>query len=136
MSSPRHDRPAKSNDADTGRAAFLEVVAARKALAPLGTLVSRGDCSAVSDALSVAPFSTLEGNLLTLVQSPLLGPDEKKAIGTIKRYGVGADVLIMVGGLSSALRTCDGAVAKSYISKAENALDEVLLVCRGGGLKP
>jgi|TARA_B100000524_G_scaffold187050_1_gene96848 hypothetical protein len=33
-----------------------------------------------------------------LVNSPVLRKEDKLAIGTIKRYGVGADVLIMVGG--------------------------------------
>ena len=116
-----------------GKAAFAEIVMARKILDQLSASVGKGDFSAVSASLASAPFSTMEANLLVLVQSPLLGPEEKKAIGTIKRYGVGADVLIMLGGLNSAR---DGASIKSYLSKASEAIDEVLLVCKSGGLKP
>jgi hypothetical protein len=39
-----------------------------------------------------------------LVRSENLSPDEKVALGTIKRYGVVADAIIMVGGLGAALK--------------------------------
>ena len=89
----------------------------------------------MSSALAGAPYSSLEENLLVLVQSPLLGADEKKQIGTIKRYGVGADVLIMVGGLNAAVKGGDKGGALDKLQKASDSIDEVLLVCKGSGLK-
>ena len=133
---PGEKPAAKKADANAGRAAFGEIVAARKALSPLSALLVKGDYAAAKAAVAVAPLSTLEDNLLTLVQSPILGPDEKKAIGTIKRYGTGADVLIMFGGLSAAIKDSDGGGVKNYLSKVADSLDEVLLVCKSGGLKP
>ena len=130
------DRPAtKKVDAAAGQAAFADIVAARKGLDKLSTSLASGDLKTVGMAISGAPYASLEDSLLTLVQSPLLGADEKKQIGTIKRYGVGADVLIMMGGLNAAVRDGDGGGAKSFLTKASNALDEVLLVCKSCGLK-
>ena len=54
--------------------------------------------------------------------------------GTIKRYGIGADVLIMLGGLSEAVTGADELKAKSFTEKSKNALDEVIAVCKDGGL--
>ena len=60
------------------------------------------DGSKVTD-LNKCDFSHIANHMAEQAQKRKnLTADEKKAIGTIKRYGVGADVLIMVGGLSSA----------------------------------
>ena len=104
---PFEKTPAKA-DAEAGKAAFANIVAARGAL-------KRGDTSAES-------VRDLGSSLLTLVQSPLLGAAEKKQIGTPKTYGLGADVVYMVGG--------------GDIPKAVQALDEVLVVCKSSGLQP
>ena len=131
---PGDKPPPKAKDAAAGKAAFAELVSARKSLDSLAVSLGKGDRAAVGKVLADAPFSTLEENLLTLVQSPVLGVDDKKQIGTIKRYGVGADVLIMAGGLNSAV--ANGGDAKGYLTKTSDALDEVILICKGAGLKP
>lgn len=41
----------------------------------------------------------------------------------------------MVGGLAEALRDEDARGAKSFLAKAKGSLDEVIGVCRGGGLR-
>ena len=68
-------------------------------------------------------------------RAQVLSAEDKKAIGTIRRYGVAADVIIMVGGLAEALRDEDARGAKSFLAKAKGSLDEVIGVCRGGGLR-
>ena len=73
----------------------------------------------------------LESNVK--IQPVVLGQD-KKAIGTIRRYGVGADVLIMLGGLNEAVRDDDARAAKSYLAKSKASLDEVISIARGSGL--
>jgi hypothetical protein len=65
------------------------------------------------------------------VQAPVLTAEDKKAIGTIRRYGV----IIMTGGLSEALDNGDVRQAKSFLAKAKGSLDEVIGVARGGGLR-
>jgi len=114
--------------------AYADLVAARQGLSTIDRLLGAQDFAAVAPLLGKPPFSSAENNLLTLVQGPTLGPNEKKQIGTIKRYGVGADVLIMLGGLADAVDSLDGAKAKGFSEKAKNALDEVLVLCKESGL--
>lgn len=129
------DKPAPKIDAAAGQRAFTELVAARKALDGCAKSLSSGDRTSVATALSKAPFSTLEDNLLTFVQSPNLGVDDKKQIGTIKRYGSGADVLIMMGGLNAAVNGGGGGDGPGFLKKAAESLDEVILVGKGAGFK-
>lgn len=56
--------------------------------------------------------------------------------GTIKRYGIGADVLIMLGGLNEAVTGADATKAKSFTQKSKDAIDEVIAVCKDSGLSP
>ena len=111
-------------------AAYAELRAARSSLDKVDSLIGKSDYKAAASILTEPPLATLEVNLLTLVASPELGPDERKSIGTIKRYGVGADALIMMGGLGSALRSGDGSGASDYTSKAKASLDEIVLTCQ------
>merc|ERR1712194_165414 len=84
----------------------------------------------------VKSLASLEDNLLLLVNSPCIGLDGKKTIGTIKRYGVGADALIMMGALDTSLGASSKADASDYARKASEALDEVIVVGKSSGLKP
>ena len=45
----------------------------------------------------------LSQNLLILINGPVLNTDDKKTIGTRKRYGVAADVIYGVGGVKGAI---------------------------------
>ena len=47
--------------------------------------------------------SRISRTMLVLTKSSVLTPDDRIALGTIKRYGLVADAIIMVGGLSEAL---------------------------------
>jgi hypothetical protein len=58
----------------------------------------------IGDLLSSEPYQTLEGAFLVLVRSEAIPAEDKVTLGTIKRYGVVADALIMQGGLASELR--------------------------------
>ena len=86
-------------------------------------------------ALQAPPLVAFEENATIIVQAPVLTVEDKKAIGTIRRYGVAADVIIMVGGLGEALDNGDVRQAKSFLAKAKGSLDEVIGVARGGGLR-
>jgi hypothetical protein len=52
---------------------------------------------AIADILTKKEFENFEQAATTLVRSNLLTPDDKVALGTIKRYGLVADALIMLG---------------------------------------
>lgn len=85
------------------------------------------DARALLESPSVTGF---EKDCTILVQSTVLDAEDKKAIGTIRRYGVGADVLIMIGGLANAVSESDARGAADYAVKAEAALDELLVIVR------
>jgi len=70
-----------------------------------------------------------------LLSSNRLDAESKKSIGTIRTYGVGADVSMMYGGLQAALqddppRTGD---VDRYIANTLDSLTEVISICRGNG---
>ena len=117
-----------------GKKAAVQILAARRALDSADTLVSASDFAALQNLLSAAPVSAFEENALVLVQSKAFGLDDVKQIGTIKRYGVGADVIIMLGGLGTAAINSDAGNAKSYLAKAKESLDEILVICKANRL--
>ena len=119
-----------------GKQAAVQILAARRALDSADKLVSAGDFAALQSLLSAAPVSAFEDNALVLVQSKALGLDDVKQIGTIKRYGVGADVIIMLGGLEKAVDDKNAANAKSFLDKAKASLDEIVTICKANKLVP
>lgn len=66
---------------------------------------SAGDFQAVGDKLSAKNFKGLENAATIMVRSDALTADEKTTLGTIRRYGIVADALIMLGGLAGELKS-------------------------------
>ena len=126
--------PKKYSAADASKA-FAELKAARMALDAVDKPLAGGDLEKAAAALQAPPLLAFEDNATIIVQAPVLTAEDKKAIGTIRRYGVAADVIIMTGGLSEALDNGDVRQAKSFLAKAKGSLDEVIGVARGGGLR-
>ena len=114
--------------------AFADVVAARRGMDQVDNLLRAGDLASVAPLLGRPPFSSFKGNAAALTRGPGLGPDEKKQIGNEKRFGLAADVLIMIGGLQDAVDNADAPKARGFAAKAKAALDEVISVCKAGGL--
>jgi hypothetical protein len=50
------------------------------------------DWEGLTQLLEQKDFANMEDNLLKLVNGPVLNADDKKSIGTRKRYGIAADV--------------------------------------------
>ena len=119
-----------------GKKAAMQILAARQALDSADELVGAGNFAALRSLLSAAPVSAFEDNALVLVQSKVLGLDDVKQIGTIKRFGAGADVIIMLGGLEKAVGDKNAANAKSFLGKAKGSLDEILTICKANKLVP
>jgi len=87
-------------------------------------------------ALNINQYETNASALLT---SKALDNESKKEIGTIRRYGVGADVIIMYGGVLAEIdeeneSDPDYKVVASGLKRTMDALDEIILICRSNGL--
>lgn len=119
---------------EDGKQAALELLAARQKLDSADALLGKGDFAALKLLLDSPPVSSFEENALLLVQSRTLDPEDVKAIGTIKRFGIGADVIIMLGGLKEASNNLDASNARSYLAKARNSLDEIIAICKSNKL--
>ena len=110
-------RRRKYSAADASKA-FAELKAARAALDAVDKPLAGGDLEKAAAALQAPPLVAFEDNATIIVQAPVLTAEDKKAIGTIRSYGVAADVIIMTGGLSEALDNGDVRQAKSFLAKA------------------
>jgi len=83
------------------------------------------------DDLNMNKYDTNANALLT---SKRLDAESKKAIGTIRRYGVGADVIIMYGGMKAELsednERPNGTEIQNYYLRTLDSLEEVIAICR------
>jgi hypothetical protein len=71
-----------------------------------------------------------------LLASKRLDTESKKEIGTIRRYGVGADVMIMYGGLRSELDDNEypnGGEVQKYLTRSLDSLQEIIVICQNNG---
>jgi hypothetical protein len=66
--------------------------------------VAAGDYNEMGRLLSGKEFLEFEKAATVLVRSDALNADEKVSLGTIKRYGLVADAIIMLGGLGGELK--------------------------------
>jgi hypothetical protein len=80
-------------------------------------------------------MNAFEANASALLESKRLDVESKKEIGTIRRYGVGADVIIMYGGLKAAVEEEDSGETQKYLKRTLDSLSEVILICRSNGFE-
>jgi hypothetical protein len=82
-------------------------------------------------------INNFERNALAILTSKKLDDEDKKAIGTIRRYGSGADVIIMYGGLIAEIdegnEEPDAATVQKYMTRTMDSLDEVIAICKNSG---
>ena len=120
--------------------AYANLVKAREELNVAGEkFLSKRDWEGLRTYLSdeAVNMNNYESNAQALLESKRLDAESKKDIGTIRRYGVGADVIIMYGGLKNEIdegneSTSASEVAK-YLRRTSDSLDEVLAICRSNG---
>ncbi|CAM9868868.1 unnamed protein product, partial [Choristocarpus tenellus] len=74
------------------------------------------------------PATGLEKAFVDLVTSNVLTSDDKVTVGTIRRYGLAADALIMMGGLMGALRDEDRKEGTRYLKLLKDSLDDVISI--------
>ena len=70
----------------------------------LDALAAKSDWEAMGKLLSDPLFVQFDKTAGVLTRSDALSAEDKIALGTIKRYGITADVIIMIGGLGGVLR--------------------------------
>jgi hypothetical protein len=75
-----------------------------------------------------------DDNASALLTSTRLDAESKKAIGTIRRFGVGADVIIMYGGLKAELsednERPNSADIQKYYLKTLDSIEEVIAIIK------
>ncbi len=127
--------PPKSNiDPET---AYLNLRKAREELVFAGkTYFPKQDWDGLREYLNNedAFINNYDENANALLTSKRLDTESKQAIGTIRRYGVGADVIIMYGGLKAELaedneRPNSAELSKYYV-KTLDSLEEVISIVR------
>ena len=79
-------------------------------------------------------INNYDANASALLTSTRLDAESKKAIGTIRRFGVGADVIIMYGGLKAELsedneRPNSSDIQKYYL-KTLDSIEEVIAIVK------
>mmetsp|Transcript_9423 Transcript_9423/g.21547 ORF Transcript_9423/g.21547 Transcript_9423/m.21547 type:complete len:228 (-) Transcript_9423:176-859(-) len=147
----------KTSEAKRVTATNEETVAAVKTLVLVQTelktideMLKGKDFPGVLKLLEQPEFAELEQNLLRLVNGPILNADDKKVIGTRKRYGIAADVFYGVGGIKAGIEAidtpqlegcsagqCSGdfvegtAAAAASVKSMGAALKEILTICKG-----
>lgn len=133
--------------------AYKSLVAARGELRyAADTYLPKGDWEGMREYLEsgAVNMNNYEYSAQSLLESKRLDAESKRDIGTIRRYGVGADVIIMYGGLKNELSVrndadgddeggdeggggTSGAEVGKYLRRTVDSLEEVLAICRSNG---
>lgn len=121
--------------------AFRSLVKSRQELDTINkTYLIRQDYDGMRDYLSDPSLNinSYEENATALLTSKQLDAESKMAIGTIRRYGVGADVIISYGGLKAELEEYDminGEKIRKALQRTIDSLDEVIAICKSNGFE-
>ena len=119
--------------------AFKNLVKAREELQQSREFLAKNDSEGLRDFLSdnSLNINNYGENAGALLASKQLDAESKRAIGTIRTYGAGADVVIMFGGLKADLEDEEASTNFSALNKslkrAIDSLDEVISICRSNG---
>ena len=85
----------------------------------LGTLLDDPVLTGFEDAIT--KVSNAEG---------LLSAEDRVAIGTIRRYGLAADYMITIGGVSAELKSSNSKEVLRLLKLANNSIDEIVQILR------
>jgi hypothetical protein len=104
-------------------AAWNKLVDAQESLVDVKTYVEAKDWAGLLELLGQDEFANMEENLLKLINGPVLNTDDKKTIGTRKRYGIAADVIYGIGGVKGAIENIDNPqVMKTLVEVKERRI--------------
>ena len=91
----------------------------------LGTLLDDPVLTGFEDAIT--KVSNAEG---------LLSAEDRVAIGTIRRYGLAADYMITIGGVSAELKSSNSKEVLRLLKLANNSIDEIVQILRSARVVP
>lgn len=86
------------------KAAVNQIKIILDGLRTMDEAASKQEYQVIGDLLSTQPYMKLEDACTTLVRSDAVSAEDKQSLGTIKRYGLVADAIIMLGGLGAELK--------------------------------
>lgn len=89
---------------EEARAAAQSIVAMKNKVAEMEVLAEKGEWESVGSLIEDKIFSDFDKTASVLVRSDKITAEDKTALGTIKRYGLVADAIIMIGGLKAVLK--------------------------------
>ena len=118
---------------------FASLVKAREELKVAGEFIGKKDSDGLRSYITndATNMNNYELNAQALLESKRLDAESKKDIGTIRRYGVGADVIIMYGGIKNELdeenESPNYSEIAKYLRRTGDALDEVIAICKSNG---
>mmetsp|Transcript_17563 Transcript_17563/g.23135 ORF Transcript_17563/g.23135 Transcript_17563/m.23135 type:complete len:227 (+) Transcript_17563:45-725(+) len=135
-----HAAAAKQNFAQA-KSSYETLLEARKQLDGLGSLIKEEKYEEVVEEIDGPVFSTIGDVMKNLVTSNVLSEEDKVSIGTIRRYGIAADVIITIGGLKAEIMNAeeDGEIDPSKLKPSKvldslqlckNSLDEIIAICK------
>jgi hypothetical protein len=96
---------------------------ARDSTIEMAKLADNSDFATIAKLINAQCFLQIEDAFTTLVRSDAVTAEDKVSLGTIKRYGVVADAIIMLGGLKAELRN-GGFKIPEVASKDINSIEE------------
>jgi len=132
--------PSRATTADPLKALEGLVKAKEELLVAKNDYLKKKDFEGLREYLSekAVNMNAFEGNALSILASNMISAEDKKEIGTIRRYGIGADVMIMYGGLNAEIDEAndepDAAAAQKFLTRTIESLDEVISICQNNGL--
>ena len=112
----------KASTAEESLKAAREIKAGLKSLAEIQVAATKADWETVKTLLQRPEFKNFDNTATTLVRSDLLTAEDKTSLGTIRRFGLTADYIIMIGGLETELRA--GGVLPPLKGAIEDEEDE------------
>jgi hypothetical protein len=112
----------KTSSLQESKAAVQTVKKCLDGVNSMEALASKGDYEGIAKIASGAEFQDFEKAATVLVRSEALSADEKVALGTIKRYGLVADAIIMIGGLGGELKA--GGIKMAAAATLQKGIEE------------
>jgi hypothetical protein len=120
---PRQVNAIQSSTIEETKLAIKQIETCINEVKKMQKLAEAKDYQKVGDILSSSSFQQLDNTFGIIVRSSGLNAEDKKALGTIKRYGLVADALIMLGGLSGELKA-GGITLESDISSLQKPIED------------
>jgi rubrerythrin len=96
--------PTKPPSATETKEAIVVIKDALDATKLMASLASEKKYTEIAALFDTTPFKKFEDACSVLTRSDQLSQEDRKSLGTIKRYGVVADAIIMLGGIKGELK--------------------------------